>query len=211
MKWVLVCLGILLVSITSVSAQNPSSETSTPPSQIPTSDNASSSVSNPSPAKMQTKDDTVGPTKDGELKSAGRQTHVHLGGITVSAGYSHFSPGFYRYAYPYGSYYYAMDSALWWDPFWASSAFYSAGYFGQGNGKGELRLNNAPKDASVYVNGGYAGTMDHLKSFWLDPDVYDLVLSAPDGRRYEQRVYVLTGKTLKIQAKMTKLREREKM
>lgn len=206
MKWVLLCLGILLVLVTSIYAQNSSSGTSAPPSQIPTTENASQVVNNPAPAKTQTHDDNNSLSDD--LKSAGRQTHVHLGGISVSAGYTQFSPAFYPYAYPYGPYYY---SALWWDPFWASSVFYPTGYFGQGNGKGELRLSNAPKDASVYVNGGYAGTVDHLKSFWLDPGVYDLVLAAPDGRRYEQRVYVLTDKTLKIEAKMAKPTEREKM
>lgn len=209
MKWFLVCLGILLIPITGSYAQDPASETSNLHSRTSTSDKSSASVSNLSPAKAQAGDTS---SKDVDLTSPRAETHVRLGGVAVSAGYAHFSSSaFYPY-FPYGPLYGPIGSPLWWDPFWgASSAFYPVGYFDPGNGKGELKLSGAPKDASVYVNQGYAGTVDHLKSIWLDPGAYDLVLSAADGRRYEQRIYVLTGKTLKIQAKMAKPGERGKM
>ena len=52
----------------------------------------------------------------------------------------------------------------------------------------------------MYVNGGYAGTADKLKTIWLDPGAYDLSLSAAGREPYRERIYVLSGKTLKIAA-----------
>jgi hypothetical protein len=65
-----------------------------------------------------------------------------------------------------------------------------------------VRLTTEPKDASVYLNGGYAGTADHLKTVWLEPGAYDLSVSASNYTTYEQRIYVLSGKSLKITAKL---------
>jgi hypothetical protein len=138
-------------------------------------------------------------------QSSEKETHLRFGGIAVSASYAHFWPGMYPYGFPYGPFYSPVSAALWWDPFWGFfPPVYAAAYFRAGDGKGEIKLNDAPKSASVYLNGGYAGTVEHLRNFWLDPGVYDLMLSAPDGREYQQRVYVLTGKTLKIGAKLAK-------
>jgi hypothetical protein len=101
---------------------------------------------------------------------------------------------------------------MWWNPFWGFYPPFPPDYFSSGNGKGELKLSGLPKNASVFVNGGYAGTADHLKSFWLDPGVYDLEVSVADGQRYKQRLYVLTGKTLRIDPKaMTTIKEREQL
>lgn len=204
MKRVTVCLGIFFAIVTSGYAQDSSSDTMNRHGQTAT-DN-SSNVSATDASKTQTEDHeaTAAPgTQNGE-QSSRHETHVRLGGIVVSANYAHFWPGIYPYGFPYGPFYSPISAALWWDPFWAFPVGYPAGYFSPGDGKGEVKLNNAPKSASVYLNGGYAGTVEHLKSFWLDPGVYDLVLSAPDGREYQQRVYVLTGRTLKIEAKLVK-------
>lgn len=195
MNRVTVCLGILFALLTFSYAQDSSSDTLKRHGQTATDDNS----------KTQDHEAAVTPSKQNDEQSSGRGTHLRLGGITVSAGYAHFWPGIYPYGFPYGPFYSPISAALWWDPFWGFfPAGYPIGYFSPGDGKGEVRLSDAPKTASVYVNGGYAGTVEHLKSFWLDPGVYDLVLSTPDGREYQQRVYVLTGKTLKIEAKLAK-------
>jgi PEGA domain len=182
MRLVLICVGLLFLLGACSYAQNSAAERS---------------------AATQAQDQTAEPSsgKDTDKESSEHHTHVRLGGIAVSAGYTHFSPGFYPNIFPYDPFYYPFTAATWWDPFWGFYPPFPAGYFSQGNGKGELKLSGVPKNASVYVNGGYAGTADHLKSFWLDPGVYDLEVSVPGGRRYEQRVYVLTGKTLHIDAK----------
>src|SRR5947209_10322168 len=190
MNRMVVCLGLLFLVGAYSYAQTSAPETSNPSPAAKASDSAQS-VSSPE-----------------------RHTHVRLGGIVVSGGYAHFSG-----AYPYGFYdpfYYpfsAVSMAMLWDPFWGFyPPFYPGGYFSSGAGKGELKLSGAPKNASVYIDGGYAGTVEHLKSFWLDPGAYDLTVTSPDGRRFEQRVYVLTGKTLRIEAKPTeKAQEGEKL
>ena len=60
---------------------------------------------------------------------------------------------------------------------------------------------NVP-DAAVYVDGGYAGTADKLKNLWLDPGAYDLAVSAPGRVDFHERLYVLSGKSLKITARL---------
>ena len=195
MKRLLASLGLLFLLGACSYAQNAASGT--------VSDSNSSRVATTATPDQ---DQTAGPSsskdKDTDKESSsGHHIHIRLGGITVSGGYTHFSPGFYPNDFPYGPFYYPFAAAGWWDPFWGACPPFPAGYFSQGNAKGALKLSGAPKNASVYVNGGYAGTADHLKSFWLDPGAYDLEVSVPGGRRYEQRVYVLTGKTLHIDAK----------
>jgi len=131
---------------------------------------------------------------------------LRLGGLAVGAGYRYFSGPVYPYGYAYGPYgffpYSGVYSSVFWEPFGGGFPFYPAGYFRLGDGKGEVRLTTDPKDASVYLNGGYAGTADHLKSVWLEPGAYDLSVSASDRKTYEQRIYVLSGKSLKITAKL---------
>jgi PEGA domain len=130
--------------------------------------------------------------------------HLRLGTISLSAAYFG-GPGFYPYAYyPF----YAMAP---WDPFWGLSYSGYAPGFGYADGKGEVKLTGAPKDAKVYVNGGYAGRADRLKHMWLTPGAYDLAVAIPGGETFQQRIYVLSGKTLKIAASGTpNMPEKEK-
>ena len=78
---------------------------------------------------------------------------------------------------------------MWGDPFWGFYSPFPNDYFRQGNDKGELKLSSVPRNASVYLNGGYAGTANHLRA-WLNAGVYDLEVSVPDGHRYRQRVHL---------------------
>jgi hypothetical protein len=73
---------------------------------------------------------------------------------------------------------------------------------------GQLNLNTSAKDASVYVDGAYAGSAQKLKHFWLSPGVYNLELRE-NGRAFRQRVYVLSGKTLAIRANLQADSDRE--
>lgn len=127
--------------------------------------------------------------------------HLRLGTIGVGAGYFQ-GPLFYPYAplaYPW---FYAP-----WDPF--AGPFWGSYYPGQvpnflyADGKGEVRLTGAPKGARIYVNGGYAGVAERLKHMWLDPGAYDLAVSVAGRQTFQQRIYVLSGKVLKIAADQT--------
>ena len=131
---------------------------------------------------------------------------VRLGGVVVSAGYSHFSGGYPWWGYPWGYYYPYYYGRAWAYPFWLDpwslSPFVHPGFytgFGWGLDKGEVKLRTRLKDAEVYVDGAFAGSASRLKSMWLDPGAYSLEVRAPGREPFEKRIYVLTGKTLQIE------------
>jgi hypothetical protein len=178
-------------------------------SQVSTDQSTASSPSSgvgtddqPSTDKSQKESET--PADKGKLR-------LHLGTIWVGASYSHFSGPYY---YPYGPYgFYPGDwvyGSLWY-PMWGPYPYYSADYFNYQSGRGELKLSADPKLAEVYIDGAYAGTADRLKSIWLDPGAYDLTVSAADRESFHQRVYVLSGKSLKITAKLGSETTKEKL
>ncbi|HYI97070.1 MAG TPA: PEGA domain-containing protein [Bryobacteraceae bacterium] len=127
---------------------------------------------------------------------------VRLGGVVVGANYSSrpawygpgpwgYGPGIYR---------------PWWglyDPFWTSSYIHPALYGGfyTGPNMGEIKL-DAPKDASVYLDGAFAGVANKLKTISLEPGIYELNVKGTSGEGYRKKVYVLSGKTLNIRAEV---------
>jgi hypothetical protein len=133
--------------------------------------------------------------------ASGAGRRIRLGGLGVSAGYmsgpawwgpgsAWYGPGLWR---PYGP--------AWWDPWWyngwAHPGFW--GGFVQGPGMGEVKVSSAPKGSLVYIDGAYAGLAGKLKSMWLEPGAYNLRIRSGD-QSYEKRIYVLSGKTLELQA-----------
>ena len=134
-----------------------------------------------------------------------RKTRVRFGGLVVGAGYAHSS---YPYlGYPYGYYPYS------WSPAWPHSSvfwdmympMYYPGFYsrrGPSWDRGEVKLHAEPRTAEVYLNGAYAGTVADLKTIRLEPGAYNLEVKA-DQRSYRRRIYVLSGKTLKIDAALT--------
>ena len=110
------------------------------------------------------------------------QTKVRLAGLSVGAGYAH-------YTYPY-------YSPLFWDSWLYHPGFWYGFPFAQE--KGEVKLQTTEKNADVYIDGAYAGSAEKLKTLWLDPGAYTLAVQAPGQPSAERRIYVLTGKTLRI-------------
>jgi hypothetical protein len=127
-------------------------------------------------------------------------SRIKLGGITIGAGYSHFSgPGWYPAHY--GGYfpYWGMGWYPWgyypsWE-FWGYPSYYP---MVKTAGSGEIKIRSPEKNAGVYIDGAYAGIVDNLKSFWLQPGAYNLELRNLSGGTYQKRLYVLSGKTLKV-------------
>jgi|SRR6266850_1236330 len=83
------------------------------------------------------------------------------------------------------------------------------GYYGPGWGApygyyrgpvtGGVKFDTKMKDASVFVDGGYAGTVGKLKTFHLRPGSYNIELRDHDGHSfYQERIEVIAGKTLKL-------------
>jgi len=85
----------------------------------------------------------------------------------------------------------------WYTPFWAPYP-YPYGYYGYAPAQGTLKFDTSVKDAEVYINGGYAGTVGQLKSMHLLPGNYDIEVRAPGRKQFEERVYVAAGKTVHL-------------
>lgn len=132
------------------------------------------------------------------------KTKIRLGAISVGAGYAHHSGPYY--GYPYYPYYRPAWMPWLWDAYWTPAymhPFYHPAYytgFARGADKGEVRLVAEPKHAEVYLDGAYAGTAGDLRSMWLNPGAYNLEVRAAGREKFEKRIYVLTGKTLKLEA-----------
>lgn len=155
----------------------------------------SSPPATPSQAS-QSNNDQAKPAKG---DSTSPRYHLRFGTVPMSAGYIS-GPLWYPYS-PYG--YYSYYGAVF-DPFWTPfSSYYYPASFAYGVDKGQIELKANPKDAAVYIDGAYAGTVQRLKNIWLEPGAYDLSIRANGREPFQQRVYVLTGKTLNISAKLT--------
>ncbi len=128
-----------------------------------------------------------------------RHPKVRLAGVTVGAGYSRFS-GYYPYWYdPF--FYPAWYGPGYWPMFYPG--FFHPGFyngFSRGPHMGEVRLDTVVKSAEVYLDGAYAGTAGERRSMWLDSGVYELEVKAASRQPFQRKIYVLTGKTLKITA-----------
>ncbi len=157
--------------------------------------NSAARIATQSPASP-SNNDQAKPAKD---ENTSHKYHLRVGGVALNAGYVS-GPMWYPYA-PYG--YYPYYGAAF-DPLWAPFSPYNyPASFAYGADKGQIELKADPKDASVYIDGAYAGTVQRLKNIWLDPGAYDLSIRADGREPFQQRVYVLTGKTLNINAKLT--------
>lgn len=65
---------------------------------------------------------------------------------------------------------------------------------------GEVKLSGAPETAAVFLDGAFAGNAGKLKNVWLAPGPHELSISAPDREPFHQRIYVLSGKELRVRA-----------
>ncbi len=121
---------------------------------------------------------------------------VRLGTISIGAGYGYFSgpywPGYYGAGFYPPPFY-----GPWFDP-WFAAPYYAPVYFSPQPDKGQVSLRTQNKSAEVYLDGAYAGTASSLKNFWLAPGVYQLEVRANGQAPQEKRIYVLTGKTIKV-------------
>ena len=91
----------------------------------------------------------------------------------------------------YGPAYYGPG---WYGPGWVAPYGYVRGPV-----TGSVKFDTKMKDAAVYVDGGYAGTVGKLKTFHLRPGSYNIELRDHVGHSfYQERIEVIAGKTLKL-------------
>ena len=93
--------------------------------------------------------------------------------VAPSFGWGGYSPYWGGYPYPYGDYYYAPTT-------------------------GAVKFDTKVKDAEVYIDGAYAGTVGKLKTMYLRPGSYDIEVRAPGRTQFAKKVYVAAGKTLHL-------------
>jgi hypothetical protein len=115
---------------------------------------------------------------------------VRFGGVGVGFGYTHFSGPYccydpYTYdAIAYGGYY---------------GGWYAPWSYQPSPDKGTVKLKNVENTAEIYINQAYAGVAKDLKNIYLDPGAYDLEVRAAGKEPSQKRVYVLSGKTVKLE------------
>ena len=94
-------------------------------------------------------------------------------------------------------------------------AFYGPGYYGwygpgyygapyaieAGPYLGKVKFETKMKDANVYVDNAFAGTVRELGTFPLKPGMHSIELRDPSGQiLFQDKVNILAGKTLKLNA-----------
>src|ERR1700688_5143040 len=104
-------------------------------------------------------------------------------------------PGFFYRGYfggPfYGPAYYGWYGPSYYGPYAAAPAPF----------EGKVKIDTKMKDASVFVDGGYAGTVGQLKTFPLRPGTHNIELRDTSGQTiFQERIDVLAGKTTKLTA-----------
>jgi hypothetical protein len=113
---------------------------------------------------------------------------VRLGSVSVGAGFGYdygpFWPGYYT---PFG-----------YGPFIGYPFYPSPVFLAPQPDKGQVNLQGSYDDSEVYLDDAYAGTAASLKKFWLAPGVYELEVRPKNQPAKKKRIYVLTGKTLKV-------------
>jgi hypothetical protein len=90
----------------------------------------------------------------------------------------------------------------WYSPYWGSYSPYWGpypypyGYYAPATGA--VKFDTSVKDAEVYIDGAYAGTVGKLKTMHLRPGSYDIEVRAPGRTQFDKKVYVAAGKTLHL-------------
>jgi hypothetical protein len=107
---------------------------------------------------------------------ASARPHVFIGG--------YFGPGFYGPGYG------------WYGPAYVAPYGELPGPF-----VGKVKFDTKMKDAGVFVDGAYAGTVRQLGTFPLRPGDHDVELRNPAGQTmFQEHIDVRAGKTLKLAA-----------
>ena len=119
-------------------------------------------------------------------------TAFAAGGVRIRIGVG----GFRGYYAPTPYYRYAPAWGFW-------GPAYHFGYAGpipayRSDDLGKIRLEGANRQDRIYLDGGYAGVAGDLKTITVRPGAYSLEVKRGGQGIFTQRVYVVRGKTLRI-------------
>src|SRR6185295_19148727 len=73
----------------------------------------------------------------------------------------------------------------------------------QSANSGELKVDTNAKDASVYINGAFAGTVRHMKTIWLRSGTYNVEVRNTNGGMFDQKVFIPIDKKVVIEPVFT--------
>lgn len=84
-------------------------------------------------------------------------------------------------------------------PGWGPGPYYYGGVYAPPTHRheGQLKFDNLDRDAQVFLDGAFAGSVRDLNSSWLHEGEHDVELRSHGDRRHE-RVYVVAGKTVHV-------------
>jgi hypothetical protein len=129
--------------------------------------------------------------------------------VGVVVGTSYYRPIYYRPyyyrpyfydPYVYGGWYYGYYPSAWQYPYYGGYRY---------DMSGSLRLQVEPREAEVFVDGYYAGTVDNFDGMFqrlhLEPGQHDLELYLPGHRSFTQKVYLQPGQTFRVRHEMQAL------
>jgi hypothetical protein len=83
-----------------------------------------------------------------------------------------------------------------WGPYWGP--YYGYGYSAYYPNSGEVKLDTKVKDASVFINGAYAGTTHENKTMHLRPGSYKIEIKEGATTPFSGNIFVAAGKTIHI-------------
>jgi hypothetical protein len=86
----------------------------------------------------------------------------------------------------------------WYGPFWDSYPYGLYDGYYHAPVTGTVKFDTSSKDAQVFINGAYAGTVGKLKTMHLQPGSYEIELRTSGRTQYAEKVYVVAGKTLHL-------------
>lgn len=86
----------------------------------------------------------------------------------------------------------------WYSPYWGP---YPYGYYAV-RATGEVKFDTKAKDAEVFIDGAYAGTVGKLKSLKLRPGTYNIEVREQGQATYAEKIYVVAGKTLHLKPEL---------
>ncbi len=87
-----------------------------------------------------------------------------------------------------------------WGPYWGPyvGGYWGPGYYDPYPNTGAVKLDTKVKDAQVFINGAYLGTVHDNKTIHLRPGTYTIEIREPGREPYTQSIYVAVGKTLHL-------------
>jgi hypothetical protein len=128
---------------------------------------------------------------------------------TVIVGARFYSPYYFYRPFFYDPWYYPYSASLWYGagyPYYSQYPYYGGRYYDLSS---SLRLQVTPREAEVYIDGYFAGTVDNFDGVFqrlhLEPGEHDLELFMPGRRSYTQKIYLQPFSTFRVRHTMEPL------